>query len=69
MSALSAIGSITVPTTVLLFHRLAIHPSSASVMPAYAKRPTAHAWLSCKMKYPTNGAATRRVKVRIFGIV
>ena len=34
MRALSAIGSITVPTTVCRFHFLAIQPSTRSVMPA-----------------------------------
>jgi hypothetical protein len=34
MSVLSAMGSITVPTTVLRFQRRAIQPSRASVMPA-----------------------------------
>ncbi|KAL9595558.1 MAG: hypothetical protein Q9179_004928 [Wetmoreana sp. 5 TL-2023] len=31
---LSAMGSMTVPTTVWRFHRLAIHPSAKSVAPA-----------------------------------
>lgn len=34
INILSAIGSITVPTTVCNFHLLAIHPSSASLTPA-----------------------------------
>jgi len=41
ISALSAIGSITVPITVSSFHFRAIQPSMRSVMPAYAKRATA----------------------------
>lgn len=69
MSILSAMGSITVPTTVLLSQRRAIHPSSKSVMPAYAKRPTAHACWSYRTRYPMTGAAARRVKVRMLGTV
>lgn len=42
MRALSAKGSIMVPTTVLRFHRRAIQPSSRSVIPAYVNNPTAH---------------------------
>ena len=34
MSILSAIGSIIVPTTVRLFHRRAMYPSSRSEIPA-----------------------------------
>jgi len=43
MSVLSAMGSITVPTTVCRFHRRAMYPSTRSVIPAYAKRPNAQA--------------------------
>ena len=41
INALSAIGSITVPTTVPTFHFLAIQPSTKSVTPAYTKRDSA----------------------------
>ncbi len=69
MSTLSAIGSITVPTTVWRFHRRAIHPSRRSVTPAYASSPAAQACESCKTKYPINGAATSLENVRMFGNV
>lgn len=69
ISILSAIGSITVPTTVCKFHFRAIHPSTRSVMPAYANSAVAHACWSCRTRYPTTGAAMSRENVRIFGIV
>ena len=42
IKALSAIGSITLPATVCSFHLRAIHPSTRSVIPAYAKSASAH---------------------------
>lgn len=69
MRALSAIGSMTVPTTVCLFHFRAIQPSSRSVMPAYASKPVAHACESWMTRYPTTGAAMMRLNVRMLGNV
>lgn len=69
MSILSAMGSTTLPTTVCSFQRRAIHPSIKSVIPAYAKSPTAHACWSWRMRYPIAGAAIRREKVRALGTV
>lgn len=69
MRILSAIGSMMVPTTVLRFHLLAIHPSTKSDRPAYASKPTAQVFASCSMRYPMTGLAAIRVTVRKFGIV
>lgn len=69
MRILSAMGSIIVPTTVLRFHLLAIHPSTRSDRPAYASKPTAQVFASCSMRYPMTGLAAIRVTVRKFGIV
>lgn len=67
--ALSAMGSTMVPTTVCMFHRRAIHPSARSVMPAYKKSANAVGYASYASRYPTTGAATRRVSVRKLGRV
>ena len=50
MSVLSAIGSITLPTTVCNFHLRAIHPSRRSVMPAVMRRARAEVWWSCRIR-------------------
>lgn len=41
IKALSAMGSITLPATVWSFHLRASHPSTRSVMPAYANSANA----------------------------
>lgn len=66
---LSAMGSITLPTTVCNMKRRAIQPSTISVIPAYANRPSAYLCCPCNTRYPMTGAAKRRVAVKKLGML